>query len=82
MLPLIKAYQSVYLISLYMYKIPRYCVATSVVMLSFKLKRMRKYISTLVGDDFGEHSRKIALIVKALYGLITSAEKFLYFALL
>ena len=33
-------------------------------------------VFTRVGDEFGEHSGKIALIVKALYGLTTSAERF------
>ena len=33
-------------------------------------------VYTRVGNEFGEHAGKIALIVKALYGLTTSAERF------
>jgi len=33
-------------------------------------------VYTRVGPEFGEHDGKIALIVKALYGLTTSAERF------
>ena len=35
-----------------------------------------KKVYTCVGPKFGEHPGQIALIVKALYGLTTSAEKF------
>ena len=33
-------------------------------------------VYTRVGDEFGEHAGKIAFIVRALYGLTTSAERF------
>ena len=36
----------------------------------------KEKVYTHVGKEFGEHAGKIALIIKALYGLTTSAEHF------
>jgi hypothetical protein len=43
---------------------------------AFIQAKTNERVYTRVGNEFGEHAGKIALIVRALYGLTTSAERF------
>ena len=43
---------------------------------TFMKANTKEKVCTCIGKEFGEHAGKIALIIKALYGLTTSVERF------